>query len=65
MPSGRDPVSAAAASRWPRRLAIIGTGLLGTSVGLAARAAGVDEVAGVDTDRRELRLALQIGRAHV
>ena len=27
--------------KWPRRLAIIGTGLLGASVGMAARAAGV------------------------
>ncbi|HEX9344220.1 MAG TPA: prephenate dehydrogenase/arogenate dehydrogenase family protein [Actinomycetota bacterium] len=43
------------ATRWPRRLAIIGTGLLGASVGMAARAAGVPEVIGVDADRRELR----------
>ena len=35
---------------WPRRLAVVGTGLLGASVGLAARAAGVAEVVGVDTD---------------
>jgi prephenate dehydrogenase len=47
------------AARWPQRLAIVGTGLLGTSVGLAARRAGVPEVVGVDTDRRELRLALR------
>jgi prephenate dehydrogenase len=44
--------------RWPRRLAIVGTGLLGASVGLAARAAGVAEVVGADRDRRELRDAL-------
>ena len=43
---------------WPRRLAIVGTGLLGASVGLAARAAGVAEVVGADNDRRELRDAL-------
>jgi prephenate dehydrogenase len=43
---------------WPRRLAVVGTGLLGASVGLAARAAGVAEVVGADTDRRELRDAL-------
>jgi prephenate dehydrogenase len=41
-------------SRWPHRLAIVGTGLLGTSVGLAARAAGVPEVVGTDADRDEL-----------
>jgi len=45
---------------WPRRLAIIGTGLLGASVGLAARAAGVAEVVGADNDRRELRDALEL-----
>jgi prephenate dehydrogenase len=44
---------------WPRRLAIVGTGLLGASVGLAARAAGVGEVVGADNDRRELRDALE------
>jgi prephenate dehydrogenase len=46
-------------SHWPGRLAIIGTGLLGASVGLAARKAGVREIVGVDSDRRELRLALE------
>ena len=46
-----------ASVKWPRRLAIIGTGLLGASVGMAARATGVAEVIGVDTDRRELRAA--------
>jgi prephenate dehydrogenase len=46
-------------SHWPSRLAIIGTGLLGTSVGLAARKAGVPAIVGVDSDRRELRLALE------
>jgi prephenate dehydrogenase len=47
--------------KWPRRLAIVGTGLLGGSVGLAARAAGVPEVVGADSDRRELRDALALG----
>src|SRR5512132_2685952 len=45
---------------WPRRLAVVGTGLLGASVGLAARAAGVAEVVGADNDRRELRDALEL-----
>jgi prephenate dehydrogenase len=44
--------------RWPQRLAIVGTGLLGASVGMAARAAGVPEVVGMDADRRELREAV-------
>jgi prephenate dehydrogenase len=55
-------------SRWPHRLAIVGTGLLGSSVGLAARTAGVPEVVGVDTDRHELgdayRLEAITVRAH-
>lgn len=50
----------ATASRWPQRLAIVGTGLLGASVGLAARAAGVPEVVGVDADRQELREAYRL-----
>jgi prephenate dehydrogenase len=33
-----------------RRLAVVGTGLIGASVGLAARAAGVDDVRGWDVD---------------
>jgi prephenate dehydrogenase len=48
-----------ATASWPERLAIVGTGLLGASVGLAARAAGVAEVVGADSDRRELRDALE------
>ncbi|MBA2384582.1 MAG: prephenate dehydrogenase/arogenate dehydrogenase family protein, partial [Actinobacteria bacterium] len=32
------------------RLAIVGTGLIGASVGLAARRAGVERVAGWDPD---------------
>jgi prephenate dehydrogenase len=46
--------------KWPQRLAIVGTGLLGASVGLAARAAGVPQVIGVDADRRELRDAYRM-----
>ena len=46
---------------WPARLAIVGTGLLGGSVGLAARAAGVPEVAGYDADERESGHALDVG----
>jgi prephenate dehydrogenase len=40
-----------------QRLAIVGTGLIGASVGLAARAAGVDEVRGWDVDPEALRVA--------
>ena len=40
-----------------QRLAIVGTGLIGASVGLAARASGVDEVRGWDVDADALRVA--------
>jgi prephenate dehydrogenase len=40
-----------------QRLAIVGTGLIGASVGLAARAAGVDEVRGWDVDPDALAVA--------
>ena len=40
------------------RLAIVGTGLIGASVGLAARAAGVGDVRGWDVDRVLLLLAV-------
>jgi prephenate dehydrogenase len=40
-----------------QRLAIVGTGLIGASVGLAARAAGVDEVRGWDVDADALAVA--------
>jgi len=40
-----------------QRLAIVGTGLIGASVGLAARAAGVEEVRGWDVDPDALRVA--------
>ena len=40
-----------------QRLAIVGTGLIGASVGLAARASGVREVRGWDVDPDALRVA--------
>src|SRR5918912_1753136 len=40
-----------------RRLAIVGTGLIGASVGLAAREAGVDDVRGWDVDPNALHVA--------
>jgi prephenate dehydrogenase len=40
-----------------QRLAIVGTGLIGASVGLAARAAGVGDVRGWDVDPDALRVA--------
>lgn len=43
------------------RIAILGTGLLGASVGLAARRAGVVHVAGFDADATAARLALERG----
>ncbi|MDE3191936.1 MAG: prephenate dehydrogenase/arogenate dehydrogenase family protein [Acidobacteriota bacterium] len=52
--------AAPAASRAPApvaRLAIVGTGLLGTSIALAARRAGVASVRGFDTDAAMLREA--------
>ena len=43
------------------RLAIVGTGLIGASVGLAARAAGVREVRGWDVDAEALAVAQERG----
>jgi prephenate dehydrogenase len=43
------------------RLAIVGTGLIGASVGLAAKQAGVGSVAGFDPDERALRVAAERG----
>jgi prephenate dehydrogenase len=40
-----------------QRLAIVGTGLIGASIGLAARASGVEEVRGWDVDPEALRVA--------
>ena len=42
-----------------QRLAIVGTGLIGASVGLAARASGVTEVRGWDVDADALAVAAQ------
>lgn len=46
---------------WPERLTIIGTGLLGASVGLAARAAGIGQITGYDASGAELAAAAQLG----
>lgn len=46
---------------WPQRLTIIGTGLLGASVGLAARAAGIAQVTGYDRRPEELAAAERAG----
>jgi prephenate dehydrogenase len=43
------------------RLAVIGTGLIGASVGLAAKRSGVEQVAGFDPDPEALRVALERG----
>ena len=43
------------------RLAIVGTGLIGTSVGLAAKRTGVAQVAGFDPDSEALRVARERG----
>jgi prephenate dehydrogenase len=44
-----------------QRLAIVGTGLIGGSVGLAARAAGVEDVRGWDVDAEALAVAVERG----
>jgi prephenate dehydrogenase len=43
------------------RLAVVGTGLIGASVGLAAKRAGAPHVAGYDSDRDALATALERG----
>jgi prephenate dehydrogenase len=43
------------------RIAVVGTGLIGASVGLAARRAGVAQVAGYDPDERALAVAVERG----
>jgi prephenate dehydrogenase len=43
------------------RLAIVGTGLIGASVGLAAKRAGVESVSGFDADADSLALARERG----
>ena len=47
------------------RLAVIGTGLMGASVGLAAKRAGVERVAGFDVDSDALRAARGRGAVDV
>ena len=42
-----------------RRLAIVGTGLIGASVGLAARRAGIERVLGYDADPQALAVAAE------
>lgn len=42
-----------------RRLALVGTGLIGASVGLAAKRAGIEQIAGFDEDRQALAGALE------
>jgi prephenate dehydrogenase len=44
-----------------RRLAIVGTGLIGASVGLAAKRVGVEHVAGYDADPGALAVAVERG----
>ena len=45
----------------PERLALVGTGLIGASVGLAAKRAGVARVVGWDADAESLALAAERG----
>ncbi|HEX3237979.1 MAG TPA: prephenate dehydrogenase/arogenate dehydrogenase family protein [Gaiellaceae bacterium] len=45
----------------PERLAVVGTGLIGASVGLAAKGAGVARVWGWDSDAESLALAAERG----
>jgi len=45
----------------PERLAVVGTGLIGASVGLAAKRAGVARVVGWDADAESLALAAERG----
>jgi prephenate dehydrogenase len=44
-----------------RRLAIVGTGLIGASVGLAAKRAGIEHVVGYDADWEALAVAAERG----
>ena len=44
-----------------RRLAIVGTGLIGASVGLAAKQAGIEHVVGYDADSDALAVAAERG----
>src|SRR5687767_7595983 len=56
------PSSCGARSMPPlRSLAVVGTGLIGASVGLAARRAGVERVTGWDPDAAHLATAAERG----
>ena len=46
-----------------RRLALVGTGLIGASVGLAAKHVGVERVVGWDIDPEALRVTAERGAA--
>jgi prephenate dehydrogenase len=48
-----------------RRLAIVGTGLIGASIGLAAKRAGVERVSGYDADPEALAVAAERGAVDV
>jgi prephenate dehydrogenase len=48
-----------------RRLAIVGTGLIGASIGLAAKRAGVQSVTGYDVDDESLAVARERGAVDV
>src|SRR5712691_6312790 len=50
-----------AVSAQPKRLALVGTGLMGASVGLAAKRAGVDWVGGYDPDEAAAAAARERG----
>ena len=56
-PRRESPAPAAAVSLGVERIAVVGTGLVGTSVALAAKRAGVKTVAGFDADSATLREA--------
>jgi prephenate dehydrogenase len=43
------------------RVAVVGTGLIGTSVGLGAKRAGAERVAGFDSDPGALAVAVELG----
>ena len=47
------------------RLAIVGTGLIGASLGLAAKRAGIERISGFDSDPEALRVALEMGAVDV
>src|SRR5512133_2199326 len=55
------PSSTPATDMAPERLAVVGTGLIGASVGLAAKRAGVERVTGWDADPESLALAGERG----